>query len=75
MGTRSSRSNWSRARPSPVALPRLEARRWAHAEKERGSRIFLMLRPNALLARLGMQDAYELPRSTRADDDVPVGYL
>ena len=56
-------------------IDRLEARRWAHAEKERGSRIFLMLRPNALLARLGMQDAYELPRSTRADDDVPVGYL
>ncbi len=56
-------------------IDRLEARRWAQAEEERGTRIFLMLRPNALLARFGMQEAYELPRSARADDDVPVGYL
>ena len=44
-------------------VDRLEARRWARAEDERDSRIFLMLRPNALIARMGVQDAYEMPRA------------
>ncbi len=51
-------------------IDRLEARRWARAEDERESRIFLMLRPTALIARMGIQDAYELPRGRR-DDDAP----
>lgn len=53
----------------------LEARRWERAERERRSRIYLMLRPNALLARFGVQDAYELPRPDPADDREPVGFL
>lgn len=43
-------------------VDRFETRRWDQAEEERGSRIFLMLRPQALLTRFGTQDAYELPR-------------
>lgn len=56
-------------------VDRLEARRWEHAEDERSTRIFLMLRPNALIARFGIQDAFELPRPGGVEDDVPVGYL
>ena len=52
-------------------VDRLEARRWARAEDERDSRIFLMLRPNALIARMGVQDAYEMPRARSGDDDAP----
>ena len=52
-------------------IDRLEARRWALAEDEHESRIFLVLRPNALIARMGIQDAYELPRGRRGDDDAP----
>ncbi len=52
-------------------IDRLEARRWERAEDERESRIFLMLRPNALIARMGMQDAYELPRGRQQGDDEP----
>jgi hypothetical protein len=51
-----------------------EARRWDRAEDERRSRIYLMLRPTALLVRLGVQDAYELPRPDR-DDPEPEGFL
>ncbi len=50
-------------------VDRLEARRWARAEKERESRIFLMLRPRALIARMGVQDVYELPTTASRDDD------
>lgn len=52
-------------------IDRLEARRWARAEEERGSRIFLLLRPTALIARMGIQDAYELPRGRRHADAPP----
>lgn len=52
-------------------IDRLEARRWVQAEEEHESRIFLMLRPNALIARMGIQDAYELPRGRRDGDDAP----
>jgi len=59
-------------------VDRLEARRWAMAEDERDSRIFLMIRPNALIAGMGIQDAYALPRGRSADDhdgDPPGTYL
>jgi len=58
-------------------IDRLEARRWAQAEDERESRIFLLLRPNALIARMGAQDAYELPRGRRDDEppEFPGTYL
>ena len=49
-------------------VDRLEAHRWAMAEDERDSRIFLMIRPNALIAGMGIQDAYALPRGRSADD-------
>lgn len=49
-------------------VDRLEARRWAMAEDERDSRIFLMIRPNALIAGMGVQDAYALPRGRSGDD-------
>ena len=38
------------------------------AEDERDSRIFLMIRPNALIAGMGIQDAYALPRGRSGDD-------
>lgn len=50
-------------------IDRLEARRWARAEDERDSRIFVMIRPNALIAGMGANDAYELPRASDRDPD------
>jgi hypothetical protein len=60
-------------------IDRLEARRWERAEDDRDLRIFLMLRPNALIAGMGVQDAYALPRA-RSDEsgspgDLPGGFL
>lgn len=52
-------------------VDRLEARRWERAEDDRDLRIFLMLRPNALIASMGVQDAYALPRARAARDDDP----
>lgn len=52
-------------------IDRLEARRWQRAEDDRDLRIFLMLRPNALIAGMGVQDAYALPRARSAGDDAP----
>ncbi|MSO44256.1 MAG: hypothetical protein EXQ74_02935 [Thermoleophilia bacterium] len=48
-------------------VDRLEARRWMRLEDQRGTRVFLMLRPRALLARFGSQEAYELPHHRVAD--------
>lgn len=54
-------------------IDRLEARRWERAEDDRDLRIFLMLRPNALIASMGVQDAYALPKARGARDDEPGG--
>lgn len=43
-------------------IDRLEARRWAAAEGQRSSRLFLMLRPSALLVRFGSPEVYEVPQ-------------
>lgn len=43
-------------------VDRLEARRWAAAEEQRSSRLFLMLRPSALLVRFGSPEVYEVPQ-------------
>lgn len=51
-------------------VDRLEAGRWDTAETDRSSRIFLMIHPHALIAGMGMQDAFELPTS-RVRDDIP----
>ena len=52
-------------------IDRLEARRWERAEDDQDLRIFLVLRPNALIASMGVQDAYALPRARSAPDDEP----
>lgn len=49
-------------------MDRLEARRWRQAEDERGSRLYLMIRPGALLVRMGVTECFELPRATTPDD-------
>lgn len=50
-------------------IDRLEARRWTQAEDERDSRIFVMIRPNALIAGMGANDAYQLPRRRPPADE------
>jgi hypothetical protein len=52
-------------------IDRLEARRWERAEDAREVRIFLVLRPTALIASMGVQDAYALPRARTPHDDDP----
>ncbi len=47
------------------AVDWFESRQWAAAERERQSRIFVMVRPDALSPRLGSADVYELPRPGR----------
>ena len=49
-------------------VDRLEARRWTEAEDARGARLFLMIRPNALLVRMGNTECFELPQATLPDD-------
>ena len=49
-------------------VDRLEARRWTQAEDARGSRLYLMIRPGALLVRMGVTECFELPRATTPDD-------
>ena len=39
-----------------------EARQWEAAERERGTRIYVMIRPDALSPRLLTSDVYETPR-------------
>lgn len=41
----------------------VEARRWDEAERERESRIYVVVRPDALSPRLGSPDVYEAPRA------------
>lgn len=49
-------------------MDRLEARRWEQAEDDRGSRLYLMIRPGAMLVRMGVTECFELPRATTPDD-------
>jgi hypothetical protein len=49
-------------------IDRREARRWAQAEDARGSRLFLMIRPGAMLVRMGVTECFELPRAQTPDD-------
>jgi hypothetical protein len=50
------------------AMDWLESRQWTAAERERESRIFAMIRPDALSPRLGAIDVYEIPRPGRDSD-------
>lgn len=54
-------------------IDRREARRWEDAEDQRDLRIFVLLRPGALIAGMGVQDAYALPRARAPRDDDPTG--
>ena len=45
-----------------------EAGVWEAAERERESRIFVLIRPDALTPRLGATDLYEAPRPGRESD-------
>lgn len=45
-----------------------EAGVWEAAERERESRIFVLIRPDALSPRLGATDLYEAPRPSREGD-------
>jgi hypothetical protein len=49
-------------------IDRMEARRWEQAENDRGSRLFLMIRPGAMLVRMGTSECFELPQATLPDD-------
>ncbi|MCU0307964.1 MAG: hypothetical protein MUE51_09420 [Thermoleophilia bacterium] len=54
-------------------VDRLEARRWAAAERARDSRLFLLLRPHALLARYAGMEVYEEPRPDPDRTPAPSG--
>ncbi len=47
-----------------------EAGVWDAAERERESRIYVLIRAGALTPRLGIREVYEAPRPGRADDHV-----
>ena len=47
------------------AVDWFESRQWDAVERERQSRIFVMVRPDALSPRLGSADVYVLPRPGR----------
>lgn len=49
-------------------IDRMEARRWEQAETDRGSRLFLMIRPGAMLVRMGTSECFELPQAALPDD-------
>jgi hypothetical protein len=44
------------------AVDWVESRRWEAVERERESRIYVMLKPDALSPRLGAVQVYETPR-------------
>ncbi len=44
------------------AVDWVEARHWEQAERERGTRIYVLVRPDALSPRLLTSDVYETPR-------------
>lgn len=44
------------------AVDWVASRTWAAAERERGTRIFVMIRPDALSPRMGVTEVYETPR-------------
>lgn len=50
------------------ALDWREAQHWDRAERERETRIFVIVRPDALSPRLGSSDVYETPRPGRDHD-------
>lgn len=50
------------------AVDWIEARRWEAAERERETRIFVIVRPDALSPRLGATEVYETPRPGRERD-------
>ena len=53
-------------------VDRAEARRWTQAEESRSARLFLMIRPTALLVRFGATDVFELPGTGKPKyDDGP----
>ncbi len=47
-----------------------EAGIWEAAERERESRIYVLIRPDALTPRLGIREVYEAPRPGRRDEGV-----
>lgn len=47
-----------------------EAGLWEMAERERESRIYVLIRPDALTPRLGIRDVYEAPRPGRKGEGV-----
>jgi hypothetical protein len=50
----------------------LEARRWAEAERARAVRLYVVVRPNAMVASYGPTDVYEVPRADADRDEEPV---
>lgn len=50
------------------AVDWIESRRWEAAERERETRIFVLVRPDALTPRLGTTQVYESPRPGREHD-------
>lgn len=46
----------------------LESHRWEDAERERESRLFVIVKPDGLSPRLGATEVYEIPRTARDHD-------
>ncbi len=46
----------------------LESHRWEDAERERESRVFVIVKPDGLSPRLGASEVYEIPRTARDHD-------
>jgi hypothetical protein len=51
-----------------------EARRWLAAERERDARLYLLIRPNALVAKFGRTDVYEAPRRDPDREPDPIAF-
>lgn len=51
------------------AVDRLESRRWDAAERTRRARLYMLVRPPAMVARFGVTEIYEVTRDDGAERD------
>ncbi len=54
------------------AVDWLESRRWRAAERDRHARLYLLINPNAMVARFGRTQVYEAPRRDADREPDPV---
>jgi hypothetical protein len=55
-------------------VDRWEARRWLAAERARDSRLYLLIRPNAMVAKFGRSEVYEAPRRDPDREPDPIAF-